>query len=164
MAIEEEIIELVKLIPEFTAPILAYPGFQAFTITSPEVLRRIGYNQVPQDIRKSRAPYLYWEGPFMDDIRQTSQSYSGTGKATFLFSCCCSSLTEASRWTATLQKAVIDYFIAHPVVVLGSYRLVAAIYKERYPMVDDQTIRTSEEFPTSCSVIGFRFGYQSTNS
>jgi hypothetical protein len=159
VAIETEIIELVKVVPAFAAPIIAY--FPGSTIASPNVAYRLCYDHVPQDVLKSPAPYLFWQGPFQNDIAQTAIGSGKTLRGTFLFHCIHDTMTQSMNWTDAIDKGIRAHFLAHPVVPLVTHRLVAAIFRDRYPMSEDIIQRTAEEFPVYHSVLEYRFGYQS---
>lgn len=168
--IESEIISLVKdpavsstlAGPSaFYSPIIA--SFAAltppltYTISSPQVLQRLAYNQPPQNILQQPVPYLYWTGPTNYDKGQAAVGSAGTKKVDFWFWCCHSTLTDSMMWVNNIEAA-LDLLVLPYVLVTG--RLTAAILIDKHPILDDQTIRTAQEFPVSRACIGYTFGYQ----
>lgn len=150
---------MVKTIPAFTAPITNWFDPPKL-VTDPSVTRCMGYSQVAQDILKSNVPYIFWQGPFESDLGQVSQGFCGVGKVDFWFHCCHEYMTNATQWASDIQEAVAAYFVANQFCVLDHYRITAALFKDRKPVEEDQTIRTAEEFPKSRCMIGYTFGYQ----
>jgi len=125
-------------------------------ITDPSVLYRACYNQVPQDIQKDKVPYLYWLGPFNYDKRQTAGPSNVIKKADFWFYCTHFTTTRAMAWVNDIEAA-ID-LVTFP-VTLSAVKLTAAIFQGKYPMVEDQVIKTAQEFPLARACIGYRFGF-----
>lgn len=153
---------LVNTISAFNQPILdANPQN---ILTDAIVQRRLCYSRVPQDIRKEGGPYLWWTGPFHEDRGQTADVNSATKLATFLFYCCHHSQTEASQWTENIAKAVESYFQNNHYLVLNTHRIMSALFQDRGPVLDDQTLKSAEEFGMSCSMIGYRFAYQASGN
>lgn len=162
MSIEIDVLTLVKSISAFYTPVTTAFSPEK-TTTDPEVLCRLVYNQVRQDVEKAGVPYLYWTGPFNTDLGQTANGFVGTKKADFWFWCHHHYLTDAMIWTNAIQIAIEDYFNSHSVLQLVNYRLTSAFFIDRRPILDDQTVRSAKEFPLSRSTIGYTFGYQASS-
>lgn len=128
-------------------------------ITETRVVDRAGYNQVAQNILTPPfVPYLYWTGPTNYDKGQTAVGSSGTKKADFWFWCCHATLTKSMLWANDIEAALERLSFPY---ILSTVRLTAAILIAKYPLTDDQTIKTAQEYPVSRAAIGFTFGYQS---
>lgn len=130
---------------------------QTVTIFSPGVLDRLSYNQPPQDVLKLSVPYLYWTGPTNYDKGQTAQGSSGTKKVDFWFWFCHNTLSDAMAWANDVEAAIDRLVFPY---VLSGCRLTAAILIDKHPILDDQTQKTSQEFPVSQCAMGYTFGYQ----
>ena len=162
MQIESDLLTLVKDLPAFHAPIL-----NAFTpaklITDPEVLDRIGYNRLPQNIQKPgtvsgpQLPYLSWKGPFAYDQGQTAVLSSRTKKAVFWFMCYHQTATDAMAWASAIEDVMLP--LTYP-YNLPTCRLIAAMIVDKCIVAADQTQFTGKEYPLVCATIGYTFGYQ----
>lgn len=148
----------VKALPAFSAPILDWFS-PSKLLTDPVVLKRMGYNQVPQDTRAIDAPYLYWQGPFSSDLGQTANGFSGIKKANFWFFFNSATMTQAGKWAHTVQQAIEDFFNNNPYYRMNTFRINNAIFQDRIPLIIDQTQKTAEEFPPSTMCMKYRFGY-----
>lgn len=175
LSLQSEIVKLVldpNVAVEDGAPSAFYsPITSAFTpealITDEKVLDRLAYYQVRQDILKPQLlnapflPYLYWTGPSNYDKGQTAQPSRVVKKADFWFWCCHSTLTKALAWTdaieASIDRLTFPYNLLH-------CRLTAAIFIGKHNVVEDQTIKTAQEYPVTRACIGYRFGYQSSGN
>lgn len=163
MSLEQELIELVKSFPEFSAPIFtALNVSPTNSVASLPVLRRLTYDQAGQDAGKTPfIPYLYWTGPFNSNPGQTNSGQGGTKKEDFWFWCNQSSQTKAMMWANSIRDALLEKFKApQPVFDLITLRITGAFFIDCHPVPKDQVIITSDEFAISQAMIGFTFGYQ----
>lgn len=164
MSLELELVEFVKGIPEFYAPIatgllVSYPA--------QSILDRMTYNQADQDAAKPSlktnqiVPFVYWQGPGNTDLGQHANGLSGTAKEDFWFYFNHGSMTAAMAWANTVSAAIIAKMVANPCVNLITLRVTAAIFLDKRPVIKDmQTLLTAQEFPVSQAMLGFTFGYQ----
>lgn len=163
LSIQNELVTLATSVAAFNQPVLS-PGspLPALLITDPLALARICYNQVPQGMAiKPFRPYIYWTGPWNYDKRQTAQPSRVVKKADFRFYVQHNTMTKAMAWVDAIEDAVdalsFPYNLIH-------CRLTAAIFRDKRPITDDQTIKTAQEFPVSQACIEYTFGYQSSGN
>ncbi len=159
--VEVEMLQLIKQVPAFTDPICQFYSPQK-SITDPEIIARMAYNQVGQNVLKGLSsnspPYLYWTGPFKTDLGQTATEFSGTRKADFWFWFNAITLTDAMIWGYSVQQSLAGIFPG--IVSLSTWRLTSAIHIDRHPVPNNQTNLTGQEFAMNQCALGYTFGYQ----